>query len=61
LITVLARKQFNADMIMYELKKLRFYPDMLEYYANIRKISESELREKILEGVIKRQTLGKAA
>jgi hypothetical protein len=61
LITVLARKQFNADMIMYELKKLRFYPDMLEYYANIRKISEGDLREKILEGIVKRRTLGKAA
>jgi hypothetical protein len=60
LVTVMSRQGFNADMIMYELKKLRFYKDMLEYYANVRKIDEEGLREKVLAGVIKRKTLGKS-
>jgi hypothetical protein len=61
LVTVLTRQGFNAEMIMYELKKLRMYKDMLEYYANVRKISEAELKERIRNAVIKRKTTGKAA
>jgi hypothetical protein len=60
-VSVFARQNANADFVMYQLGLMRFYKDMVEYYANVRKLSEDDLRDRIREGLIRRRVLGKAA
>ncbi len=60
LITLLARKGFNASQVMTQLRVLSVYSEIIDYYRS-RGLNESDLRQAVEKGLALRRLIGKAA
>ncbi|BBL58147.1 hypothetical protein [Methylomonas koyamae] len=60
IITLAARRGFNAKQTLSQLYKLTFYDEIISYYRS-RGLGESDLQETIEKGLALRKLIGKAA